>query len=140
MSAPRLVFLYAGFAAVATAVNLAAQRLILTLGPGALVFVLAMAGGTLGGLVVKYLLDRRWIFGDQGRGAAHHGRTFALYSLMGLATTALFWITETLFWIAWGTDSAREAGALLGLAAGYAVKYRLDRQFVFARPAAEAGQ
>lgn len=140
MTLPRLIALYAGFAAVATMVNLAVQRLILMLGPDAFVFILAMAGGTLGGLVVKYLLDRRWIFHDRGQGAAHHGRTFALYSLMGLATTALFWITETLFWLSWGTDAAREAGAILGLAAGYAVKYQLDRHFVFARPGAEAGR
>jgi hypothetical protein len=38
---------------------------------------------------------------------------------MGVATTAIFWITETAFWLIWGTDLAREAGAVLGLMVGY---------------------
>jgi hypothetical protein len=27
---------------------------------------------------------------------------------MGVATTAIFWVTETAFWLIWGTDLARE--------------------------------
>ncbi len=55
---------------------------------------------------------------------------------MGVVTTAIFWSTETAFWVIWHTDLARETGAVLGLAVGYVVKYRLDRRFVFtdARP------
>lgn len=138
MTAKKLLLLYASFAVLSTGVNLAVQRVVLIWGAGSGMLMLAMACGTLCGLVVKYHLDRRWIFQDQGRGAAHHGRTFFLYSLMGVATTALFWITETVFWLTWGTDAAREAGATLGLAAGYAAKYQLDRKYVFSGSAAEA--
>jgi putative flippase GtrA len=92
-----------------------------------------MAAGTLVGLVVKYLLDKQWIFFDDTRGARAQGRQFLLYSLMGVATTAIFWITETAFWMAWGTDLAREAGAVIGLTIGYVTKYALDRRFVFNR-------
>lgn len=88
--------------------------------------------------MVKYLLDKRWIFFDQQGGLKHQGRTFLLYSVMGVATTAVFWITETLFWLTWGTDAARETGAILGLVIGYTVKYQLDRHFVFASRTAEA--
>ena len=35
------------------------------------------------------------------------------------------------FWLIWGTDLARESGAVLGLTVGYVVKYNLDRRFVF---------
>ncbi len=45
--------------------------------------------------------------------------------------TAIFWATETGFWLAFGTHAAREIGAVLGLAVGYVVKYQLDRRYVF---------
>ena len=132
MSRAELVIRYGVFAAIATVANLAAQRAVLAgLGdaPG---FVPAMMAGTAVGLVVKYLLDKRWIFGDRSRGLAAHGRKFTLYSLMGVATTLLFWAVETAFWLAWRTDAMRELGAVIGLAIGYTIKYRLDRRFVFA--------
>ncbi len=51
---------------------------------------------------------------------------------MGLVTTAIFWGTETAFWLIWGTDLMREVGAVLGLSVGYVTKYLLDRRYVFA--------
>lgn len=128
-----LIIRYVAFAAVAVVVNLLVQRLVLLGGDGSVWFVAALGAGTLAGLVVKYLLDKRWIFFDETLGAAAQGRQFGLYSLMGVATTAIFWITETVFWLTWGTDSAREAGALIGLGIGYLTKYQLDRRFVFHR-------
>jgi putative flippase GtrA len=128
-----LILRYAGFAVLAVAANLASQRLIL--GGAEVVdgarFALALAAGTLVGLAVKYVLDKRWIFYDDTRGVRAQGRQFFLYSLMGVATTAIFWVTETAFWLVWGTDFAREAGAILGLVVGYVTKYLLDRRFVF---------
>lgn len=124
-----LVLRYAVFAAIATLANLAAQRVVLT-GAG---LVPALIIGTGVGLVVKYLLDKRWVFDDREGGMAAHGRKFSLYTLMGVATTAIFWSTETAFWLIWRTDPMREAGAVLGLAVGYVVKYNLDRRYVFVR-------
>lgn len=126
-----LVLRYAAFAVVATLVNLGVQRVVLAAGDGGMVLILAMGAGTAAGLVVKYALDKRWIFDDRTRGARENGRKFALYTVMGLATTALFWATEAAFWIIWQTDAMREVGAVIGLTVGYVVKYRLDRRFVF---------
>jgi putative flippase GtrA len=126
-----LVFRYTVFAVIATLANLGAQRLVLTGGETALWFMAAVAAGTLIGLVVKYILDKRWIFGDTSTGAKAHGKKFGLYTAMGLITTAIFWGTETVFWLTWRTDAMRELGAVLGLAVGYVVKYNLDRRFVF---------
>ncbi len=131
MSGLALVTRYAGFAVVAVIVNLAVQRAVLSGGDGAVWFTLALGAGTLAGLVVKYALDKRWIFFDQTRGAAAQGRQFGLYTLMGIVTTVVFWVTETLFWVVWGTDFARELGAVIGLTIGYVTKYQLDRRFVF---------
>ena len=93
--------------------------------------------GTVVGLIIKYLLDKRWIFADPSTGLRAHGGKFALYSLVGLFTTAIFWGAETVAWLAWGTNAAREAGAVLGLAIGYLIKYRLDKRFVFGAPSVE---
>ncbi len=128
MTLTALVLRYAFFAAIATVVNLAAQRGALAAWPE---LFPAMVVGTGAGLVVKYLLDKRWIFFDAAEGLAQHGRKFFLYSAMGVVTTLIFWGFETAAWAVWHSDAARETGAVLGLAIGYLVKFRLDRRFVF---------
>ena len=94
-------------------------------------FAAAVGAGTIVGLVIKYILDKRWIFYDVENGVKSHSRKFSLYTAMGLVTTAIFWGTETAFWLIWQTDMMRELGAILGLSVGYFVKYNLDRRFVF---------
>lgn len=134
MSRTSLLFRYAGFAVIAVLVNLATQRIVLSMGwqSEGLALTVAIAAGTITGLLVKYVLDKRWIFYDGTAGASAQSRQFALYSAMGLVTTAIFWGTETLFWALWGTDLMRELGAVIGLTIGYVTKYQLDKRFVFA--------
>ena len=131
MTLQTLVLRYAFFAVLATLANLATQRGLLWLGDSGAVFGLAMAAGTIVGLVLKYILDKRWIFGDMNVGVKAHSKRFSLYTAMGLVTTAIFWGMETAFWLVWQTDAMRELGAVLGLSIGYVVKYNLDRRFVF---------
>lgn len=131
MSLRSLVLRYAVFAALATLANLATQRLVLMAGETGTLYALAVAAGTGAGLLLKYALDKRWIFYDSATGLKAHGRKFTLYTVMGVVTTAIFWGSETVFWLTWGTDQARELGAVLGLTVGYVVKYNLDRRFVF---------
>ncbi len=92
---------------------------------------LAIAVGTATGLVIKYLLDKRWIFHDPSTGPRAHARRFSLYAAMGLLTTTIFWGFEALAWSVWETTVAREIGAVLGLMVGYVAKYQFDRRFVF---------
>lgn len=129
-----LALRYIAFAVVATAANLATQRAVMGFVDPADAYYPALMAGTLLGLLVKYLLDKRWIFADPSQGLSAHGRKFSLYTLMGVATTVVFWGTETAFWLGWHTQTAREVGAILGLTVGYFVKYRLDRRFVFTQP------
>ncbi|MDA9780500.1 GtrA family protein, partial [Amylibacter sp.] len=92
---------------------------------------MAVGAGTIVGLVLKYFLDKRWIFGDMSAGVKAHSKKFLLYTAMGIVTTAIFWATETAFWLVWETDVMREVGAVIGLSIGYVVKYNLDRRYVF---------
>ena len=133
LSTRSLILRYSAFAVVATLANLGAQRLVLMLGPVDLWLLPAMITGTAVGLVVKYALDKRYIFFDRATGLRAHSSRFSRYSAMGLITTALFWATEAGFWALWQTHLAREIGAVLGLAMGYALKYWLDKRFVFNR-------
>lgn len=126
-----LVVRYAGFAVLATVVNLASQRGVLSFAGGELGLALAIAIGTICGLLVKYYLDKRWIFADSSTGLREHGRRFSLYTLMGILTTLIFWGSEVSFWLIWKSDVMRELGAALGLTVGYVLKYRLDKRFVF---------
>jgi putative flippase GtrA len=131
MTLQTLVLRYAFFAVLATLANLATQRGVLWLGDKGTVFAFAVAAGTIVGLALKYILDKRWIFGDMSVGVKVYSKQFSLYTAMGLVTTAIFWGMETAFWLAWQTDAMRELGAVLGLSIGYVVKYNLDRRFVF---------
>ena len=131
MTGAGLALRYTLFAVIATLANLGMQRLVLTAGDSGAIFTAAIGAGTLVGLVVKYVLDKRWIFYDSSTGLRAHGRKFALYTAMGIVTTCIFWGSETAFWLIWGTDTMRELGAILGLMVGYVTKYILDRRFVF---------
>lgn len=131
MTPATLILRYVFFALIATLANLGAQRGVLALGDSAPYFLAALVVGTGLGLVVKYALDKVWIFADTTTGLRAQGRQFTLYTAMGLVTTAIFWVTEAAFWAIWQTHAAREIGALLGLAIGYGVKYQLDRRYVF---------
>ena len=131
MTLQALILRYTAFALVATIANLATQRVVLQFGETGTHFAAAVGAGTIVGLVIKYLLDKRWIFYDVETGVKNHGRKFSFYTAMGLFTTAIFWGTETAFWLIWQTEIMRELGAILGLSVGYVVKYNLDRRFVF---------
>ena len=132
MNGSTIALRYLIFAVIATIANLGVQRLVLAGGDGW--FVWAVLAGTAVGLVIKYLLDKRWIFFDTSTGTAAHARKFTLYTVMGLLTTAIFWGMETAFWLIYSTDAMRELGAIIGLTIGYVVKYWLDRKYVFGAP------
>ena len=134
LSTATLVTRYAVFAVVATVANLGTQRGVLAVAEGTLGYVLALCAGTGVGLVLKYLLDKRWIFADTFRSARAETRMFSLYTLTGVGTTLLFWGMETAFWLIWQTQGMRELGAVIGLTVGYVTKYQLDKRYVFSRP------
>ena len=126
-----LVFRYVFFAIIATLLNLVAQRLILEVDDTSQGLFLAIAVGTFVGLATKYFLDKRWIFLDKSSGIKANSHKFMLYTIMGIVTTFIFWVFEVVFWLIWETDIMRELGAIIGLAIGYFIKYRLDSKFVF---------
>jgi putative flippase GtrA len=124
---------YALFALAATLVNLGVQRLASAMWPWRMRDLAALAAGTGAGLVVKYLLDSRWIFAFRGRGTVQDLRAFVGYAATGVLTTGIFWAVELGFLSAFRAEWARYAGGAVGLCLGYTAKYFLDKRFVFSR-------
>jgi putative flippase GtrA len=132
----RLPLTYAILAFIATCANIAAQDVAVRMYAGPWSVPLSVAVGTGVGLVTKYILDKKYIFGFRARDVAHDTRTFALYTLTGVATTLVFWGFEFGFDHAFASKAMRYTGGVIGLAIGYFLKYRLDRRFVFRAEAA----
>lgn len=127
----RLAATYAALALIATAANIGAQDAVVRVYGGEFDILVSAAVGTGVGLVVKYLLDKRFIFRFRARNAVHDSQTFALYTLTGLATTGIFWGFEFGFHYYFETKEMRYLGGVIGLVIGYWMKYHLDKRFVF---------
>jgi len=126
-----LVIKYTIFAMISTFFNLLFQYFSfgVYLGFGSL--YVAMFAGTLAGLVVKYILDKKFIFYYVVEDKKDDARKFARYSLMGVFTTIIFWGIEIIFDALSTNPSAKYLGAVIGLGIGYVIKYFLDKNFVF---------
>ncbi|CAL8473195.1 GtrA family protein [Caballeronia sp. S22] len=127
-----IAVLYTLFAIVATVSNIATQAVVVRIAPGAWAIPASIAVGTVVGLVVKYALDKRWIFRWKPQSARHNAGTFLLYAFTGVFTTAIFWGCEFLFSQLSGSEGVRYIGGVIGLAIGYVLKYQMDRVYVFA--------
>ena len=126
---------YSLFAILATLINLSVQEIVIRIYDGSFPIYLAMMFGTLAGLVSKYLLDKKTIFGFITTSHREDLGKFTLYGLTGVVTTAIFWGFELGFDLLIGGKIARYMGAIIGLSIGYGVKYHLDKRYVFARQA-----
>lgn len=127
----RTVTLYALGAFIATVCNIAAQELLIQLYDGSFSVLASVIAGTLVGLATKYIWDKRFIFSFRAMSAGHDAKTFALYTAMGVLTTAIFWGFEFGFDWYFQSKEMRYLGGVIGLAVGYIAKYHLDKAYVF---------
>lgn len=127
----KLAINYGIFALIATAANISAQDIVIRTYNGAFDIPASVVAGTGVGLIVKYILDKRYIFRFRARSVAHDTQTFGLYTVMGLATTVIFWGFEFGFHHIFATKEMRYIGGVIGLAIGYLTKYHLDKRYVF---------
>jgi hypothetical protein len=129
--AARIAGLYSVIAVIATAANLISQALVISWYHGPYAIEMSILVGTAVGLPLKYVLEKQHIFEFTTVSLAHDGRLFLIYTLTGVATTALFWGIEYAFHVLFDSDAMRYLGGAIGLTLGYAIKYRLDKHFVF---------
>jgi putative flippase GtrA len=121
---------YVVFAGIATLANLATQEAVVRVAPLS-PLALSIVMGTATGFILKYLLDKKWVFDDGYSGHRRELQKITLYGVFSVFTTLVFWSFEVAFWVIWRTDFAKYTGAVIGLAIGYAAKFVLDRAFVF---------
>ena len=127
----KIALMYTIFAIFATVANIAGQDLSIRFYQGSFAITLSIFVGTGVGLVLKYWLDKRYIFQYQTVSIQHGSKTFYLYTVMGLITTVIFWGVEFAFDAIYQTKEMRYVGGIIGLAIGYFVKYQLDKKYVF---------
>lgn len=127
----KIALMYTIFAIFATVANIASQDLSTRLYQGPFAITLSIFVGTGVGLILKYWLDKRYIFQYQTISIQHGSKTFYLYTVMGLVTTVIFWGFEFAFDAVYQTKEMRYLGGIIGLAIGYYVKYQLDKKYVF---------
>lgn len=131
MKNKKLLIRYIFFSIVATAVNLLSQRLIITENFDINNYIIGVLIGTISGLLLKYFLDKNFIFYENEKRIKQNFKKFSLYSLNGVLTTIVFWSIETIFYFVFKTTLMREIGAIVGLSLGYYIKYFLDKKYVF---------
>lgn len=119
------------FALISTFVNIGFQYISLQIYKGVYDLYLAMFLGTLSGLFIKYILDKKYIFYHKPKNKKDDGVKFILYSLMGVFTTFIFWGSEISFNYLFKSENAKYAGVIVGLGIGYTLKYFLDKKYVF---------
>jgi putative flippase GtrA len=130
LSAYVILIRYVAFAIVAGLTNIAAQEVFVRAMPLAPIMA-SILSGTILGFIVKYLLEKRWVFLDEYGGHVAEARKIGLYGILGTATTALFWVAELGFWYSLHTAEAKYIGAAIGLALGNWIKYHLSKRYVF---------
>jgi putative flippase GtrA len=122
---------YAIFSAIAMATNVGSQMLSMVVYNGAYAVELSILVGTIIGMPVRYLLEKRFIFYFQAKNIRMHGQVFLLYVGMSVITTGVFWATEYAFHLIFDSDGMRYFGAIVGLTIGSFAKYQLDKKYVF---------
>lgn len=122
---------YVIFAVLATISNIVAQDLVFRAIELKYELYIGIMVGTLVGLVVKYLLDKKYIFSVVTQNLGQDMQKFILYSIMGVVTTLIFWGFELSFHYIFHSENAKYVGAVIGLSIGYITKYQLDKRFVF---------
>jgi len=126
-----LVFKYTTFSIFAILINLLSQYSIFQVYPAKNSLYVAMFLGTLSGLLVKYYLDKRFIFYFHAKSRKKDIKTLMMYSIMGVITTIIFWAFELVFDMLYNNERAKYVGATVGLTIGYSIKYLLDKRYVF---------
>lgn len=129
----RIAINYTVLALIATIANISSQDISLRLYDGLYSVMASVLVGTAVGLIVKYILDKKYIFQFQAKNSLHDTQIFTLYTIMGIATTVIFWGFEFGFDYVFQSKEMRYTGGIIGLAIGYYIKYQLDKRFVFVK-------
>jgi len=124
--------LYVFFAVFSPAINILAQMVAIHLYKGLFAVGFSIFVAAAAGLPLRRLLEKRYISNFVSDGLAHDGGLILISSFMGVFTTGVFWILGFSVHLVSANYSMRYFGGFVDLASGYCVKYRLNKESVFA--------
>jgi putative flippase GtrA len=130
-SSARIALVYALVSALVTAINIGTQAVFMWAYSGAYAVAVSVLAGTAIGFPIKYVLEKKHVFGFKADNLGHDTRLFILSGFVGVFTTAIFWGVEFAFHHLFGTNAMRYLGGAIGLTLGSYIKYHLDKRFVF---------
>ncbi len=128
----KIIFNYTLFSIYAILLNLFFQEFSFMILIKGNIYV-SIIVGTIAGLILKYYLDKKYIFNFNTDRVIKETKIFILYSITGIFTTFIFWTLELVFHYFFHLKYMKYLGAVLGLTIGYIVKYHLDKNIVFKR-------
>lgn len=131
MELARLTLIYSLITIFAIAVNILCQALMIMLYKDIYAIQISVLVGTVVGLPIKYLLEKRYVFQFKSENWNHDRQTLIMYTFMGIFTTAVFISVEFTFHMVFNTDLMRFIGGAIGLIIGNVIKYHLDKRYVF---------
>lgn len=94
-------------------------------------FWLAYGMGLFAGFVLKYFLDKKFVFSDQRETRKKEVKKVLLYALMSIITTIILTLVVAGFKAYVSRERAKDIGLIIGLLIGYTTKFFLDKKFVF---------
>jgi putative flippase GtrA len=112
-------------------INLLTQFIIRQAYTGPFNFYLALAGGTIAGLIIKYPLDKKFIFNYAPNSISEDAKKFITYTYISVFTTLIFWAVEMAFHLLFDNQIYDYIGGFLGLIIGNFVKYQCDKAITF---------
>lgn len=133
----KIGLLYTLFAIVSTILNISFQMVSIWAYKGSFYIEISILVGTVAGLPLRYLLEKRYIFNFISKNLAHDGKLFFVYTIIGIITTLIFWGTEYVFHLIYDIELMRYFGGVIGLTIGFCIKYQLDKKYVFVKAAGE---
>lgn len=87
-----------------------------------------MFSGTSVSLLLKYFLDRKYIFCFIPKDKDEEGFKFVMYSALGVIITSIFWVIEFEIDYLFVCEYFKYIGAILGLSLGHFIKFSLDKE------------
>lgn len=87
--------------------------------------------GLFSGFVLKYLLDKKFVFNDGYENRKTETKKAGMYALMSLLCTVISIGITAFVKYTFGPERAKDIGWFLGLLIGYTLKFYLDKRYVF---------
>ncbi len=94
-------------------------------------FWVAYGLGLFAGFVLKYLMDKKYVFSDITESKEKEMKKVLIYAMMSIFTTIILTLIVAGFKVWVSRERAKDVGLVIGLLIGYTTKFFLDRKYVF---------